>query len=226
MINILGAIYSAVFFLGVTNGITVQPVVAIERTVFYRERAAGMYSALPYAIAQVSIETIYVAIQSLIYTLILYSMIGFEWTIWKCFGFYYYIFTCFVCFTLHGMSTVALTPTYQLAAVLSLFFITFWNLFCGFLIPRMEIPIWWRWCYWASPVSWTLYGLITSQFGDKNALLEIPGAGSMSVKMYLEQSLGYKYDFLPYVAVAHLGWCLLFLVVFAYGIKFLNFQRR
>jgi hypothetical protein len=31
----------------------VQPVVAIERTIFYRERAAGMYAAVPYAIAQV-----------------------------------------------------------------------------------------------------------------------------------------------------------------------------
>jgi len=31
----------------------VQPVVVVERTVFYRERAARMYSALPYALAQV-----------------------------------------------------------------------------------------------------------------------------------------------------------------------------
>lgn len=46
--------YSTVLFLGSTNASTVQPVVDIERTVFYRERAAGMYSALPYALAQVS----------------------------------------------------------------------------------------------------------------------------------------------------------------------------
>jgi hypothetical protein len=44
--------YAAVLFIGIQNGITVQPVVAVERTVFYRERAAGMYSALPYAFAQ------------------------------------------------------------------------------------------------------------------------------------------------------------------------------
>lgn len=50
---VIGAMYAAVVFLGVNNCSTVQPVVAIERTVFYRERAAGMYSALPYAIAQV-----------------------------------------------------------------------------------------------------------------------------------------------------------------------------
>ncbi|KAI9124700.1 hypothetical protein K1719_004622 [Acacia pycnantha] len=66
----------AAIFLGAINTSTVQPVVAIERTVFYRERAAGMYSELPYAISQVPIEIIHVAIQTLAYSAILYSMIG------------------------------------------------------------------------------------------------------------------------------------------------------
>lgn len=52
--NFLGAMYSAVLFLGATNASAVQAVVAIERTVFYREKAAGMYSAFPYALAQVT----------------------------------------------------------------------------------------------------------------------------------------------------------------------------
>lgn len=50
---VIGAMYAAVLFIGINNCSTVQPVVAVERTVFYRERAAGMYSALPYALAQV-----------------------------------------------------------------------------------------------------------------------------------------------------------------------------
>lgn len=50
----MGAMYSAVMFLGGTNTNAVQSVVAIERTVFYREKAAGMYSPLPYAFAQVN----------------------------------------------------------------------------------------------------------------------------------------------------------------------------
>ena len=49
----MGSMYAAVLFLGFQNGTAVQPVVAVERTVFYRERAAGMYSALPYAFVQV-----------------------------------------------------------------------------------------------------------------------------------------------------------------------------
>jgi hypothetical protein len=52
----MGSIYAAVLFLGIQNSSSVQPVVAVERSVFYRERAAGMYSALPYAFAQVSVK--------------------------------------------------------------------------------------------------------------------------------------------------------------------------
>lgn len=47
--------YAAVLFVGINNATTVQPVVATERTVFYREMAAGMYSPVPYAMAQVSV---------------------------------------------------------------------------------------------------------------------------------------------------------------------------
>lgn len=51
----MGSMYAAVIFLGIQSASSVQPVVGIERTVFYRERAAGMYSAIPYAIGQVKL---------------------------------------------------------------------------------------------------------------------------------------------------------------------------
>lgn len=54
LFNAMGSMYAAVLFIGVQNATSVQPIVAIERTVFYRERAAGMYSALPYAFGQVT----------------------------------------------------------------------------------------------------------------------------------------------------------------------------
>lgn len=204
-----------------------------------------------------AIEVIYVAIQTCIYTLILYSMIGFEWTVAKFFYFYYFIVLCFIYFTLYGMMLVALTPGHQVAAISMSFFLSFWNLFSGFLIPRpvcihkltsfnpisdlfltlqksidifhellQQIPIWWRWYYWASPVAWTIYGLITSQVGDKDADLEVPGAGTVPLKTFLKDALGFDHDFLPAVVAAHVGWVLLFLFAFAYGIKFFNFQRR
>ncbi|KAG8380612.1 hypothetical protein BUALT_Bualt06G0033800 [Buddleja alternifolia] len=226
LMNLLGAMYSAVMFLGGTNTSAVQSVVAVERTVFYREKAAGMYSALPYAFSQVAIETIYVAIQTFVYSLILYSMIGFHWQADKFFWFYFFVFMCFIYFTAYGMMLVALTPNYQIAAIVMSFFLSFWNLFSGFLIPRTEIPIWWRWYYWASPVAWTIYGLVTSQVGDQTELVQVPGLGDIPVNEYLDRFLGFRHDFLGAVAGAHVGWAILFCLVFAFSIKYLNFQKR
>ena len=45
--------YTAAIFLGINNCSSVLPYVATERTVMYRERFAGMYSAWAYALAQV-----------------------------------------------------------------------------------------------------------------------------------------------------------------------------
>eukprot|EP00256_Glycine_max_P069227 XP_025983822.1 pleiotropic drug resistance protein 1-like [Glycine max] len=87
--------YAAVLLIGVKNASSVQPVVAVERTVFYRERAAGMYSALPYAFAQVLIELPYVLVQAVFYSIIDYAMIGFEWTaaeFFWCLFFMYFTF--------------------------------------------------------------------------------------------------------------------------------------
>ncbi|PHU03730.1 Pleiotropic drug resistance protein 2 [Capsicum chinense] len=227
LLNLLGATYAAVMFLGATNASAVQSVVAVERTVFYRERAAGMYSELPYAFAQVAIETIYVAVQTFIYSLLLFSMIGYQWTAAKFFYFYYFIFMCFTYFSMYGMMVVALTPGYQIAAIVMSFFLSFWNLFSGFLVPRPLIPVWWRWYYWGSPVAWTIYGIFASQVGDRTDELELPGETvKMQVNQFLKEYLGYDHDFLVAVVFAHVGWVLLFFFVFAYGIKFLNHQTR
>jgi hypothetical protein len=69
--NAMGSMYTAVFFIGVQNSASVQPVVAVERTVFYREKAAGMYSALPYALAQVIKSLFHTKMHWFIYILIL-----------------------------------------------------------------------------------------------------------------------------------------------------------
>ncbi|KAL8152023.1 hypothetical protein V2J09_021831 [Rumex salicifolius] len=226
LMNLVGALYTSFLFLGATNTRTVLPSVAVERTIFYRERAAGMYSAIPYAYSLVAVEIIYNLIQGLIYALLLYSMIGLEWTAIKFFYFYYFILMCFIYFTLFGMMLVALTPGDHIGAIIMTFFLALWNLFSGFIIPFPQIPIWWRWYYWASPVAWTVYGTVTSQVGDKDVILLVPGSESTTVKAFLKDYFGFQYEFLPVVVIAHVGWVLFFMFVFAYGIKFLNFQRR
>ena len=53
VLNIMGSLYSTCAFMAVANAIMVLPVVNNERVVYYREKAAGMYSFRPFAAAQV-----------------------------------------------------------------------------------------------------------------------------------------------------------------------------
>ncbi|ONK59473.1 uncharacterized protein A4U43_C08F6790 [Asparagus officinalis] len=222
LFNAMGSMYSAVLFIGVQNASSVQPVVAIERTVFYRERAAGMYSALPYAFGQVAIELPYVLAQSLIYGVIVYAMIGFEWTVAKFFWYMFFMYFTLLYFTFYGMMAVGLTPNHNIASIVSSAFYAIWNLFSGFLIPRTKIPVWWRWYYWICPVAWTLYGLVASQFGDIDDKLDSGEVVSDFVRTYF----GFKHSFLGVVAVVVVAFPVLFAFLFGFSIKVLNFQRR
>ncbi|KAL8113886.1 hypothetical protein AgCh_020971 [Apium graveolens] len=224
LFNAMGSMYAACLFLGIQNASSVQPVVAVERTVFYRERAAGMYSALPYAFAQVLVEVPYILFQTVTYGLIVYAMIGFEWTAVKLFWYLFFMFFTFMYFTFYGMMTVAVTPNADVAAIIAAAFYGIWNLFSGFIVPRPSIPKWWRWYSWLCPVAYTLYGLIASQFGDiEDKKLRDT---DQTVKKFIEDYFGFEHDKVWAIALAVVGFTLLFAVTFAFSIKSFNFQRR
>ncbi|CAI0420676.1 unnamed protein product [Linum tenue] len=223
LFNAMGAMFAAVLFLGVQNASSVQPVVSIERTVFYRERAAGMYSSLSYAYGQMIIEIPYILAQALVYGVITYTMIGFEWDAKKFMWYIFFMYFTLLYFTYYGMMSVAITPNHHIASIISTFFYSIWMLFAGFIIPRPLIPVWWRWNYWANPISWTLYGLIVSQYGDVRTSME--GTGE-TVEDFLRSYFGFKHDFLGVVAGVIVGLVVVFAFFFAISIKCFNFQKR
>ncbi|KAL9264264.1 Pleiotropic drug resistance protein 1-like protein [Drosera capensis] len=222
LLDSVGSMYTAIVILGVRNALLIQPVIAIERRVFYRESAAGMYSALPYALAQVVVEIPYVLVQSVLYCVVVYSMIGLEWSASKFLWYLFFMLFTFLYYTFSGMMAVAMTPNPAFSSVISTYFYALWNLFAGFLIPGPMIPPWWRWYYWACPMSLSLYGLVASQYGDIGAVLD----DGLTVEQYFRDVFGYKHEFLPMAAGGVAGYTFLFAVVYAFCVKSINFQKR
>ncbi|GJN18417.1 hypothetical protein PR202_gb05578 [Eleusine coracana subsp. coracana] len=223
LFNAMGSMYSAVLFIGIMNCyLSVQPVVAVERTVFYRERAAGMYSAFPYAFGQVVIELPYALVQATIYGVIVYSMIGFEWTAAKFLWYLFFGYFTLLYFTFYGMMAVGMTPNYHIASIVSSAFYAIWNLFSGFVIPRPKVPIWWRWYCYICPVAWTLYGLVVSQFGDMMTKME----DGTIVKVFVEEYFDFKHSMLGWVATIVVAFAVLFAFLFGLAIMKFNFQKR
>ncbi|CAN6344739.1 unnamed protein product [Urochloa humidicola] len=221
LFNAMGSMYGTALFIGFLNASSVQPVVAVERTVFYREKAAGMYSAFPYAFGQVVIELPYGLVQASMYGIIVYSMIGFEWTAAKFFWYLFFMYFSLLYFTFYGMMAVGLTPNYQIAAIVSSFY-AIWNIFSGLFVPRPKIPVWWRWYCWICPTAWTLYGLIVSQFGDVTK----PMDDGTPVNAFVENYYDFKHSWLGWVALVVVAFAMLFAFCFAFAIMKFNFQTR
>ncbi|KAL3628122.1 hypothetical protein CASFOL_027168 [Castilleja foliolosa] len=168
------------------------------------------------------VELPHLFIQTLVYGVIVYAMIGLDWTVAKFFWYIFFMYFTLLYFTFYGMMTAAVTPNHNIANVVSSAFYAIWNLFSGFIIPKTRIPVWWRWYYYLCPVAWTLYGLVASQFGDVEAELDT----NEMVKDFIHGYFDYKHDMVGYVAVIIVGIAVLFGFIFAFSIRAFNFQTR
>ncbi|KAK0607086.1 hypothetical protein LWI29_009061 [Acer saccharum] len=222
---IMGSMYIAVIILGINNCSSILPYVATERNVLYREYFAGMYSPWAYAFAQVTIEVPYILVQAIIYVAITYPMIGYYWSVYKVFWFFYATFCTFLYFVYLGMVMVSICSSHEIASILATAIYTILNLFSGFLIPGPKIPKWWIWCYWICPTAWSLNGLLTSQYGDMNKEILIFGE-QKTVSSFLQDYYGFHNDHLGIVAAVLIVFPVAFASLFAYCIGKLNFQRR
>ncbi|KAF3597226.1 hypothetical protein DY000_02025581 [Brassica cretica] len=220
--NSVGAMSIVIGFLGSQSAATVRPVAIAERTVFYRETVAGMYSALPYAFSQVIIEIPYTMAKACIVSTIVYGMIGYEWTASKFLLYTFFNFITIIYYIYTGFMLIAVSPNQETAAILNGIISTTLNVFSGFTIPRPRMPVWLRWFPYVSPAWWGLYGLTISQYGDVETRLDT----GETVKEFMRNYYGYEHDFLWKVSLVLVSFCLLFAFIYALSVKTLNFQKR
>ena len=206
----------------------VQHTTALIRNVSYRERAAGYYGVFPFALAQLVVELPYLAVQTVLFSSIVYWMVWFARDAGKFFLFNLFFFLTLVYFVFFGQACMALAPSVPLANVLSSFFFGFWNLFCGFLIPQIAMPVYYKfWIYWLDPVSWSLYGLSISQLGDLNDVyIQDFNGQMMTVPDFLAARFNWhRYMMWPIVPIL-LAFAGAFGFVFFIALKKINYQRR
>jgi ABC-type multidrug transport system permease subunit len=227
--NVLGCLYTACLFLGILNAVFVQPVLSDERAVMYREKGAGMYAIVPWYCGLAAVELIYLFLQGVLYTCVVYFCCGFQKDAGKFFWFILFNLLALIYWTFYGIAAVAITPNLIAAAVISGAFYGLANLFAGFVIQAKSIPGWWIWLYWGNPVQWTLRGLITSQLGNLRTPTvqpEIPGQPVLSPSEFIFQNFGYKQGWLGYDVLVLVAFCVVFLFGAGFALKKLNFQNR
>ncbi|KAK9136565.1 hypothetical protein Sjap_007159 [Stephania japonica] len=225
LFDIFGSMFCAVIFFGVNNCALVLPFISIERDVQYREKFAEMYSSWAYSFAQVAIEIPYSFVLSILFLVITYPMVGYFQSAYKIFWTFYAMFSVLLSFNYLGMLLVSLSPNVEIASMLAAYFYTIFNLFTGFAMPGPQIPLWWKWFYYLSPTSWTINGLLASQYGDIEKEILVFGE-TKTVSAFLSDYFGFRQDQLGIVAIVLAAFPIAYASLFAYCIGKLNFQRR
>lgn len=82
------------------------------------------------------IEIPYLFAQAVAFTVITYPMIGYYWTAYKVFFYFYAMFCTLLYFTYLGMVLISITPSFPVAAIAQSAVYTLFNLFAGFLVPH------------------------------------------------------------------------------------------
>ncbi|GMH32356.1 hypothetical protein BSKO_00190 [Bryopsis sp. KO-2023] len=223
--NIMGVLFVGMSFMGMTNLISSLPMVASEREVFYRERAASMYSSFPYALATGLVEVPYLLCQAALFVPIVYFMVDFDLSAEKFFYFFIVFFQSISLYTFFAQMLVYLLPSAPLASVIGGAFHFLWTLFNGFLIAESQIPAGWKWMNKITPTTYIIYGLSVSQLGENDTPI-IAFGQTATVKEFLKRRFDFEYSFR--------WWCVgilcLFIVVFRVltiiAVKCVQHQRR
>ncbi|KAI7979746.1 Pleiotropic drug resistance protein 3 [Camellia lanceoleosa] len=117
LFNVFGSMFSTTIFLGINNCSSILPYISAERSVLFRERFAGMYGSWAYALAQVTIEIPYLLAISITFVVTTYPMIGYYWSAYKVFWYFYAMFFTLLYFSYLGMLLIAMTPSFPVAAI-------------------------------------------------------------------------------------------------------------
>ncbi|KAI8105725.1 hypothetical protein M9434_000307 [Picochlorum sp. BPE23] len=224
--NIMGLMFSLAIFNGMFNCMTVMPIIFAERSVFYRHKAASMYSARALALAQGMAEIPYLAAQAIVMVVLTYWMVGFQPIAWKFFYFLLMFFLSVTMYTFLGQCLVIICPNQLLAQLLAAFSNQMWTIFNGFLVPYPQTPAGWQWMSRISPTTWILYGLAGTQLADSDVPLDQPGASTVTIGEYVQAFWGYDPGFSWWCILIVFAYIVFFRAVAVIALTYISFNKR
>ncbi|KAG2437813.1 hypothetical protein HXX76_005433 [Chlamydomonas incerta] len=227
VMDIMGIMYAATLNVPMTNMLVVMPLVHGERAVYYRERSSGMYAGWMFAAAQGIAELPFLFVESILYVVVVYCMVHFEFNWVKALWFWLFQWLGLMLFTFMGIGMTNITPVVPAASAISGFLILMWNLFCGFLIVANNIKPWYIWAYYVNPAQWIIYGCVVTQMGDlTDQYITTYEGETMSISAYIQDLFSYDYDMRGWIVLILVGFIIAFRMFAYYGLTFMNFQKR
>ncbi|KAJ0397746.1 hypothetical protein P43SY_005603 [Pythium insidiosum] len=160
---VMGTIFPALLFFALGQS-TRMPLYIEARDVFYKQRAANMYRASSYVVANSLSQVPLSLIEVIVFGSLVYWLCGFVGTAGAFINFLVLLFLTNLAFAAWFFLLASISPDIHVAEPLGLLTTLFYILFGGFIITQHAIPDYFSWVYWANPISWGLRALAVNQY--------------------------------------------------------------
>ncbi|KAH8068826.1 ATPase [Aureococcus anophagefferens] len=160
----MGLLFAVLMYLGVT-GLAYMPELLERRDVFYKMRDQSFFPTLAFTLANVAVDLPIAVIESAIFTNVAYWFTGL--------GSQGYPLFFAICLTLSvSMASIfaliaSVAPNEDVANPMAGALIVCFVLFSGFIVQRPNIPWFWKWLYWMSPIAHGIRAAAINEFGSE-----------------------------------------------------------
>lgn len=186
------------------------------RAISARHTSFAYYRPSAVALAQVICDLPLNLFQATIWAIIFYFMAQFERSASAFFIYYLFVFISTIALTSFFRAVAALSPNFDSGIRFAVIGLNIAIVFVGYVVPRSDMPSWFKWISYVQPLSFAFEAVMANQFSrislpcdPMQTVPNIPGAdpafqtcflqgaepGStvVSGSAYIEQSFGYSY---------------------------------
>lgn len=241
----MGGVFLSLAFTGIVAINSLLPLAVQDRAAFYRERMAQSYNALWYFIGGTLAEIPYVAVSSLIFTVLSFTIMGFtdggdaSWGV-ATIAAYWFVMALFTLQQVYlGQFLAYALPDVELASLLGTVVSNLFLLFAGFNPPSDAISLGYNWLHIISPARYAFSALTALVFADcpsggttpdrfgchalQDPPLELEG---FTVKQYVESVFKTKHDDIIANTAITLAFAVGFQLLGLLALRFISYQRK
>lgn len=133
-----------------------------ERVVFLKEEGSRLYGTFVFSLSRNIVELPFLIVIPLLWSCILYFMIGLALTAGQFFMFYFVLFLISLAGNSIGLLMGSAISEAKLISIFIPIFIMPLVLFSGFYKNNQDIPMWIGWIQYISPIKYSFIGFITN----------------------------------------------------------------
>jgi len=168
----IGAMLFVWTILPAFAAMTYIPALVLERSIFYRERADGLFTPLCYLTARM-IEELVIAF----FNAVAFSALAF-YPVFLSGSFVTFFLAKFITTSIGitlGYLVAAVSPSMEIANSLYPAYVVSLLFFVGLLIRMPDIPNYWKWNVYINPLHYAWVSMMVNQFGHSNLIVPYNG---------------------------------------------------